>query len=197
MVLSSSLKVNINKSEIIIWCSVYHGNVANQLLTKLNELRAKDFYTSDSVSNNNNNNELEIHHVVWLKIPFPTRIENIYNMSETMNDTNEKLQSQTVHDDANMINLLSMLYHIVLPISYEYEPDLIYLLNRPNKMENEFVTSESLARIIYLINGLGIPILINGSSINELSSNYLIQSLQGKPMPTGFNELTSTSPSSK
>ncbi|CAH8819026.1 unnamed protein product, partial [Schistosoma curassoni] len=61
----------------------------------------------------------------------------------------------------------------------------------------EFVTSESLARIIYLINGLGIPILINGSSINELSSNYLIQSLQGKPISIGFNELTPTSPSSK
>ncbi|CAH8531304.1 unnamed protein product [Schistosoma bovis] len=190
----STKPMNGNMKCHFIWCSIYYGSVANQLLTKLNELRAKDFYTSDSVSNNN---ELEIHHVVWLKIPFPTRIENIDDRSETMNDANEKLQSQTVHDDINMINLLSMLYYIVLPISYEYEPDLIYLLNGSNKMKNEFVTSESLARIIYLINGLGIPILINGSSINELSSNYLIQSLQGKPISIGFNKLTPTSPSSK
>ncbi|CAI2727584.1 unnamed protein product [Schistosoma spindalis] len=187
--------MNRNMKCHFIWCSIYYDDKwTNQLLIKPNELCAKDFYTYDSESNHN---DIVIHHIVWLKIPLPTGIENIDNMNETINHTNKKLQSKTVNHDINMINLLSILYHIFLPISYEYEPDLIYLLNGSNQMKNEFVTFESLARIIYLINGLSIPILINGSSINELSSNYLIQCLHGKPITIGFNEFKSISPSSK
>ncbi|CAH8494367.1 unnamed protein product [Schistosoma turkestanicum] len=169
----------------LIWCSVYYGQCADQLLIIPNELRAKDLsiYHSESIHEKNIR-----HNIVWLKIPLPTT---------TVQCSNEQFSPEILNSHINMINLLSILYHIFLPISYEYEPDLICLMIGSNPLECEYFTLDSLAQIIYLINGLGRTVLINGSSLNDLYSMNFLQSLQGKPITTGLHAALPTTPSSR
>nr|CAH8845370.1 unnamed protein product [Trichobilharzia regenti] len=198
---------------VIIWCSVYHGELADQLIRKPEELRAKELCNSSinctskasTVSSAN-----RINNLIWLKIPIPrTTASQAVEKTEATHSSNKKrtslsspsasshpsTQSQTPNYATNTINLLSIIYHIFLPISYEFGPDLVYLLIGSNEDDYNFITPDTSARLLYLLNGLGAAVIVNGTS-QQLCSDSLVGSLLGKPLPTGFDETQSTSPSS-
>ncbi|TNN13080.1 hypothetical protein EWB00_003204 [Schistosoma japonicum] len=158
---------------LLLWFSVYCIESIDQLLSKPNELCAKELSTVTTESINP-----KCTHVIRLKIPLPiTPLTTVINREDEHN-SKESSSSLIIQYDSNMINLLTILYQIVLPISYEYEPDLICLLIGSNNIENRLITSNCLAQILYLLNGLGKVVLVHGYSINEFFSNYSIQSLQ-------------------
>ncbi|CAH8845352.1 unnamed protein product [Trichobilharzia szidati] len=221
---TTTAAVGINQHEIVllrgqvkvrrslIWCSVYHGELADQLIRKPDELRAKELCNSNinctskaaSVSNTN-----RINNLIWLKIPIPrTTASTTTEKTQATQSSNKKrtsslpssssspplTQSQTPSYATNTINLLSIIYHIFLPISYEFGPDLVYLLIGSNEDDYNFITPDTSARLLYLLNGLGAAVIVSGTA-QQLCSDSLVRSLLGKPLPTGFNETQSTSPS--
>ncbi|KAH8874934.1 hypothetical protein KSF78_0004468 [Schistosoma japonicum] len=133
----------------LLWFSVYCIESIDQLLSKPNELCAKELSTVTTESFNP-----KCTHVIRLKLPLPiTPLTAVINREDEHN-SKESLSSSIIQYDSNMINLLTILYQIKL------------------------ITSNCLARILYLLNGLGKVVLVNGYSINEFFSNYSIQSLQ-------------------
>ncbi|VDQ05716.1 unnamed protein product [Trichobilharzia regenti] len=118
--------------------------MADQLIRKPEELRAKELCNSSinctskasTVSSAN-----RINNLIWLKIPIPrTTASQAVEKTEATHSTSShpSTQSQTPNYATNTINLLSIIYHIFLPISYEFGPDLVYLLIGSN--EDDYVS---------------------------------------------------------
>ncbi|CAH8512718.1 unnamed protein product [Heterobilharzia americana] len=181
----------------LIWCSVYHGELAHQLIKKPNELRAKELHNAGSTSMHKD----RINNLIWLKIPIPTKTNSsslsrrtLTNL-ETVDRKGKKNTSPTASDsNTSAVSLLSIIYHIILPISYEFGPDLVCLLIGSYEDNQVLITPDTIARIIYLLNGLGAVVLVGGTT-EQLCCEYIVQSLLGKPLPVGFNELDPSSPS--
>ncbi|CAH8534937.1 unnamed protein product [Heterobilharzia americana] len=181
----------------LIWCSVYHGESAHQLIKKPNELRAKELHNAGSTSRYKD----RINNLTWLKIPIPTKTNSsslsrrtLTNL-ETVDRKGKKNTSPTASDsNTSAVSLLSIIYHIILPISYEFGPDLVCLLIGSYEDNQVLITPDTIARIIYLLNGLGAVVLVGGTT-EQLCCEYIVQSLLGKPLPVGFNELDPSSPS--
>ncbi|CAH8481937.1 unnamed protein product [Dicrocoelium dendriticum] len=163
----------------LLLCSVYSGCYAEELAKHPKRLRVT------ALRRLLQRPEQRIRFAHWLRLPVVDSVDLL--------DRNAT-KSEAAGYQAIGANLLALILHLLLPLAYEFGPDLIYI------RLGDFCTGcynvqmdISTGILIHLFSGLGIPVLISLCSFEALSAS-LINALLGRPLPMNPNPRDSMVP---
>ncbi|CAL8098564.1 unnamed protein product [Calicophoron daubneyi] len=167
----------------LVWCSLHRGSHV--------EHSAMDPASFRAVQKNSQARSVElIRNIYWLKIPVLGSGSQLHTASPTSSN------DRTMIEDLGP-NLLAAVFHILLPLAYEYAPDVICL--RIGKGWIEQVNSQTtipVAQLVHLLSGLGHAFLICFAS-SEPPSTDIFLSLLGHPPSSPLDRSESFAPTSK
>ncbi|THD28105.1 Histone deacetylase 6/10 [Fasciola hepatica] len=148
----------------LLWCSIYTASMADYLASSPSLLRVTQLFRSHHTSTRG-----PIHSAQWLRIP----VINTNQLRPHMLGT--KTVSGT---DMLCPNLCAALLHFLLPIAYEYGPELVCLRLGPEWTDSGQNCMElALSHLLHLIRGLGCAMFISLGSThppsNSMMSNLL------------------------
>ncbi|KAA3679776.1 uncharacterized protein DEA37_0004194 [Paragonimus westermani] len=161
----------------LLWCSIYRGSYAQQLANRPTMLRT---VTQRHLINDSNQ---RIRSVQWLKLP-------VLDCSLP--------PSTSPSPEAGAANLLALLLHVVLPVAYEFGPELAFVQLGQEWTDTDDTQAcvlprdtSAFAHSLHLLNGLGTAVLVCLNSIRSPSTD-LLTTLLGRPPHMNPN---STAPS--
>ncbi|KAF7233584.1 hypothetical protein EG68_04070 [Paragonimus skrjabini miyazakii] len=144
----------------LLWCSIYCGSYAQQLANRPAMLRT---VTQRHLINDSNQ---RIRSVQWLKVPvldcgLPPRT--------------------SPSPEARAANLLALFVHVLLPMAYEFGPELVFVqLGQEWTDTDDPLDTSALAYSLHLLNGLGVAVLVSLNSTRPPSTD-LLTTLLGRP----------------
>ncbi|KAF5405308.1 hypothetical protein PHET_01053 [Paragonimus heterotremus] len=155
----------------LLWCSIYRGSYAQQLANRPAMLRT---VTQRHLINDSNQ---RIRSVQWLKLPvldcdLPPRT--------------------SPSPEARAANLLALFLHVLLPMAYEFGPELVFVqLGQEWTDTDDPFDTIALAHSLHLLNGLGVAVLVSLSSPQPPPAD-LLTALLGRPSHMNLNPTASS-----
>ncbi|KAF8566189.1 hypothetical protein P879_01646 [Paragonimus westermani] len=144
----------------LLWCSIYRGSYAQQLANRPTMLQT---VTQRHLINDSNQ---RIRSIQWLKLP-------VLGCSLP--------PSTSPSPEAWAANLLALLLHVILPVAYEFGPELVFVqLGQEWTDTDDSRDTNALAYSLHLLNGLGAAVLVSLNSIRPPPTD-LLTTLLGRP----------------
>ncbi|VDP79817.1 unnamed protein product [Echinostoma caproni] len=153
----------------LLWCSLYTGTITNQLAACPSQLRVTQLFRAHPITR-------ALRSAQWLRIPLVPVRRTVSSPGSTVGSFENK---QSTSPTMLCANLCAALFHLLLPIAYEYGPELVCVLIGPEWTDsgNE-QTEQALVQLLHLASGLGSAILVSLVS-NRPPSTTVLNGLSG------------------